>query len=138
MKKNIKYIVKPEEEMVIGIYEDSGEDLKNFVYSLPTSEMRRNIIDMVYTYDIVPFFPEQIKAIAKCHDGDEFDEEIGKKIVEAKINIKRHERIWRVYSHLLEFLQKTMNMLKNDQSVHLDKLYKIQDDYEKHYCGRVE
>ena len=132
MKKDIKYIVKPEEKMVIGIYEDNGEDLRNFIYSLP------NLIDFVYAYNIVPCFPEQIKAIAKCHDGDEFDEEIGKKIVEAKINMKRHERTWRVCSHLLKFLDKMVSRIENDQSVHLNKLYKIQDDYEKHYCGRVE
>jgi tRNA isopentenyl-2-thiomethyl-A-37 hydroxylase MiaE len=133
MNKNIKYIVKPEEEMVIGIYEDNGEDLKKCIYSL-SSNIQKAILGIV----LVPRYPKQIKAIAKCHDGDEFDEEIGKKIVEAKINMKRHERMWRIHSHILESLQKAMNKLKNDQSVHLDKLYKIQDDYEKHYCGRVE
>lgn len=133
MNKNIKYIVKPEEEMVIGIYEDNGEDLKKCIYSL-SANIQKAILGIV----LVPRYPKQIKAIAKCHDGDEFDEETGKKIVEAKINMKRHERMWRIHSHILESLQKAMNKLKNDQSVHLDKLYKIQDDYEKHYCGRVE
>ena len=137
MKKNIKYIVKPEEEMVIGIYDDNGEDLKKCIYSL-SADIQNAIFDLVFIDNMVQRYPKQIKAIAKCHDGDEFDEETGKKIVEAKIDMKRHERMWRIHSHILESLQKAMNKLKNDQSVHLDKLYKIQDDYEKHYCGRVE
>lgn len=139
MNKEIKYIVKPEEKMVIGIYELPHSEvlceLNNFTYS------EREIIRAIFLYserfadDINnPYRTKFIKAIARCHGDDEFDETFGKKLVEAKISKKRHEIVCKQLIAILEivggFREKAMDLL----SKHDDKQFHILRDL-KDYFG---
>lgn len=90
------YIVKPEEKMVIGILEcnkDAYGEFRNALGSLKYSQM----FDFLYerSKDSVG---KKIKAVARCADGDEFDVNIGKKIVDLKLNIKWNTYMWRKFT----------------------------------------
>lgn len=90
------YIVKPEEKMVIGILEcnkDAYGEFRNALGSLKYSQM----FDFLYerSKDSVG---KKIKAVARCADGDEFDVDTGKKIVDLKLNIKWNAYMWRKFT----------------------------------------
>ena len=90
------YIVKPEEKMVIGILEcnkDAYGEFRNALGSLKYSQM----FDFLYerSKDSVG---KKIKAVARCADGDEFDVDTGKKIVDLRLNVKWNTYMWRKFA----------------------------------------
>ena len=104
-KSKIKYIIKPEEKVVIGIYVLSRPELLSEISSFNCVES--NIIESIFLFskrfeDV--FNDKTIKAVARCHDDDEFNEDFGKKLVEANISKKRHEIIMRQSSRIMKIL----------------------------------
>ena len=104
-KPKIKYIVKPEEKVVIGIYVLSRPELLSDTCNFTNVE--KNIIESIFIFSKQfedAFDDKTIKAVARCHGEDEFNEEFGKKLVEAKISKKRHEIIMRQSNRIMKIL----------------------------------
>ena len=121
----IKYIVKPEEKMVIGIaefeYADLYNELQNF--TLLENELIWHLLHRMEASE-----PFTIRATAKCKDGDEFNEEFGKKLVEAKINKKRHEKSLRYAAKILDAMNRISGKTLRLYKKHLCKTEHINRD----------
>jgi len=91
------YIVKPEEKMVIGILECDRHPIKEFEHILNVNQY----CGVVNLFDLIAldyFRGKKIKAVAKCTDGDEFDVDTGKKIVDLRLNVKWNTYMWRKFA----------------------------------------
>ena len=121
----IKYIVKPEEKMVIGVaefeYADLYNELDNFTW--PEREMVWRLLLHMEANE-----PFTIRATAKCKDGDVFNEEFGKKLVEAKINKKRHEKSLRYAAKILDAMDRISGKTLRLYKKHLYKTEHINKD----------
>lgn len=129
----IKYIVKPEEGIVIGIMENTKDMYDEVTQSAKCDNLRRLISEII---DISAEFPLEIKAIARVKDGDTFDEETGKRIVEKKLYGKLHDRLARQYSHLQNIIENLYETALNMESIHIDKYIKIGEDYYEKYVKK--
>lgn len=91
-RKDIKFFVKPEERIIVGVYEEDEDIFMKEVYDkFPGWTL--DVIEAMISSDRFPTYPNVIRATAVCSEDDEWNEEIGKKVVEAKINLKRHNRV---------------------------------------------
>lgn len=133
-KNNIKYIVKPEDKMVVGIYEltdpELFDELSNFT-SLEREIVRDIILFSNRTDDNT--FNVTIKAVAKCHGDDVFDEKYGKKLVEAKIARKRHIIIRKHLSVICDEIYELESKLRGLYRNHYGKLYHINKDLSEYF-----
>ena len=106
---NIKYIVKPENRMVIGICKVSNyEILTRLEKHLDPSiwnECRWGNVKFEHAYKEIT-----LKAFATCDERDEFDENYGKKLVRAKLAYKVDKLAMEYAYEIRENLNK---MLKN-------------------------
>lgn len=130
---DIKYIVKPEDGMVIGIM----EDVKNIHNEIVANE-KCKLLDELYikAFNIGEKYPDKIKATARVKDGDKFDEVTGKRIVEKKLYRKLHERLARQYSQLQDIIEDLYKTALNMESIHVDKYTKISEDYYEKYVKK--
>ena len=99
---NIKYIVKPEEKMVIGLYEIEIPEILNYTDHMKLCE--HNIIIDIMSNSGMLCRDVTVKAIARCSGNDEFDVEFGKKLVAAKICKKRKEIIMKHCAKISDIL----------------------------------
>lgn len=131
---NIKYIVKPEDGMVIGIM----EDVKNINIEIAANEKCKLLDEVLYikAFNIGKKYPDKIKATARVKDGDNFDEVTGKRIVEKKLYRKLHERLARQYSQLQDVINNLSIITSNMESIHIDKAIRINEDYIKKYVDK--
>lgn len=111
------YIVKPEEKMVIGILEcnkDAYGEFRNALGSLKYSQM----FDFLYerSKDSVG---KKIKAVARCADGDEFDVDTGKKIVDLRLNVKWNTYMWRKFAKAEIDLSNIINDIRKAREKYL-------------------
>lgn len=108
-----KYIVKPEEKMVIGtirkfetkrVIDEIGD-----IYGLysPLTLAVDAILPSNYSNDLF----SKIKGVAKCQDCDEFSEKTGKNIVDIKVSYKYHDAMIRKYNYLERNLKKLLNKI---------------------------
>lgn len=127
----IKYIVKPEEGLVIGIYYgNERDDIWETIFSqLPMSEMFA-VIELVCASGNKDY---TIKAIAKCSEEDEFDPEYGKKLVEAKIYRKLHANAIRKIEKLMKNFDKISMRLQNERIRHEWKVSNIDKDLKEYF-----
>ena len=129
----IKYIVKPEEGIVIGIMKNT----KDMYDEVTQSAKCDNLLALISVItDICAEYPSEIKAIARVKDGDIFDEVIGKRIVEKKLYRKLHDRLARQYSQLQDIIEDLYKTALNMESIHVDKYAKISEDYYEKYVKK--
>lgn len=139
---NIKYIVKPEDGVVVGIYETD-------IYR--EAELLRCRIDapdyMMY-HGLLEYFLREIltnncgkdiviKAIAKCSPEDTFNEEYGKKLVAARIDYKYHKMMERVTRYIAKKLQKARRCMLEGEMLHQSKMDAIEDDLRGYFMVKV-
>ena len=128
----IKYIVKENEGLVIGeminkpniLHEMESYGLDDF---FRIAIKRPNVINDV-----------KIKAIARVSGDDIFDAETGKKLVEAKINMKRHARLARQYWSILQYLKKAITKFEMLYEMHAEKVNRICEDIDRHWRGKLD
>ena len=117
-KNIIKYIVKPEEKIVVGIVERPS--------TMPWAT--RNILNgderwLLSGTELWCGDSRKDKAVARCTGEDTFDETIGKRIVELKLNYKWHIRVakslLRCADKLLELSERLTN--ESDKYIALAK-----------------
>ena len=129
----IKYIVKPEDGIVIGIMKNT----KDIYDEVTQSAKCDNLLALISVItDICAEYPSEIKAIARVKDGDTFDEVIGKRIVEKKLYRKLHDRLARQYSQLQDIIEDLYKTALNMESIHVDKYAKISEDYYEKYVKK--
>ena len=139
--ENIKYIVKPEDGVVVGIYDTDvyrEAELLRIRTNVPDFMMYQGIIEdslreilTNYGKDIV------IKAIAKCSPEDTFDEEYGKKLVAARIDYKYHKTMERVARYIAKKLQKARRCMLEGEILHQSKMDAIEDDLRGYFMVKV-
>lgn len=126
----IKFIIKPDEGVVIGLYDTTRDwylDYK-FTHSLSLSDIRlMDILTSHHNFDDNK--PDIIRATAKCDPRDEFDAEIGKRIVRSKIDYKLHIRKSKYFSNMINITVAFLHKLAKRYDYHLEKAENINNDY---------
>lgn len=91
-KQEYKYIVIPETRMVVCecTTEINWWDLKNSVFHDVPNDWDKNV-ESVFKYSNCPVFT--VRAVAKAHPDDTFDETKGKRVAKSKANIKVYHKI---------------------------------------------
>lgn len=91
-KQEYKYIVIPESRMVVCecTTEINWWDLKNDIFHNVPNDWGRNL-ESVFKYSNCPVFT--IRAVAKAHPDDTFDETKGKRVAKSKANIKVYHKV---------------------------------------------
>lgn len=79
---------------------------------------------IIKDFDVLATVPKKIKAIARCHPDDEFDETVGKRIVKARINAKKKKIICRVIDEIIKSIHK---LYINDLMRYKDKISRGED-----------
>ena len=130
---NIKYIVKPEAGIVIGILEVNLEEYLNSMLMQMNSQHR--VIAYTALQNDCPWGLEHytIKAIARCADDDEFDEIFGKKLVEARIYKKLHRKVKLALRRAIKDMWRVAHILENEELIHGRKEDGIQRDLEEFF-----
>lgn len=127
--KDIKFIVKPEDGVVIGIYQFMPyEALRSMRSRLNEQQLWAldNLLERTYsTYTV--------KAIAKCAPNDEFSEEFGKKLVEARIFHKCHLMLQKQLEHVNNNLVMLQLAVENGHYKHMTKAIKIKNDINEYF-----
>lgn len=98
-KQEYKYIVIPEARMVVCecTTEVNWWDLKNSVFHDVPNDWDKNV-ESVFKYSNCPVFT--VRAVAKAHPDDTFDETKGKRIAKSKANIKAYHKIRKCLSEM--------------------------------------
>lgn len=132
--EDIKYIVKPEDKVVIGILNVS---LDEYLRKMLSNQMSWRFGTIAYEalenedgWGIGKF---EIKAIARCADDDEFDETYGKKLVEARIYKKLHNKVKLVLRKAVKDLWKVAYILEQEEVKHGRKEFYIKRDLKEYF-----
>lgn len=98
-KQEYKYIVIPEARMVVCecTTEVNWWDLKNSVFHDVPNDWDKNV-ESVFKYNNCPVFT--VRAVAKAHPDDTFDETKGKRVAKSKANIKVYHKIRKCLSKM--------------------------------------
>ena len=130
--EDIKYIVKPEDKVVIGILNvNLGEYLRKMLSNQMSWHFGTIAYEALEDGDGWGIGNLEIKAIARCADGDEFDEAYGKKLVEARIYKKLHNRVKLVLRKAVKVLWKVAYIL--EEVKHGRKEFFIKRDLEEYF-----
>lgn len=125
-KQEYKYIVIPEARMVVCecTTEVNWWYLKNKAYHYIPTDWDKNLSDE-FRRGSYPTFT--VRAIAKAHPDDVFDETKGKRIAKSKANIKVYHKI-KVY--LREMFKSVHNVEKNLAEHHHDIAYLLSAEFD--------
>lgn len=130
----IKYIVKPEVGVVVGILEVDLEEYLNSVLMQMSPHLRgiayNALQDADYPWGLGHY---TIKAIARCSGDDEFDEIYGKKLVEARIYKKLHTKVKLALRKAIKDMWKAAYVFEKEELVHGRKEHSIQRDLEEFF-----
>lgn len=133
-KNDIKYIIKPQDKIVIGIYQGSVLDyIDDFIIkSLNVSEF--HCFNAITNFDkIEGILGAEIKAIARCSDEDVFDAEFGKRLVEARIYRKIHKKIIDIAENFFINLKKLECKVYEFEFNHRIKINSIDRDLREYF-----
>jgi hypothetical protein len=114
-KQEYKYIIIPESRMVVCECTTAVNwwDLKNDAFHNVPSDWDKNI-EYEFKYNNYPEFT--VRAIAKAHPDDVFDETKGKRIAKSKANIKAYRKISTCLREMLKSVQSVYRNLSEHES----------------------
>lgn len=114
-KQEYKYIVIPESRMVVCecTTEVNWWDLKNSIFHDVPNDWDKNV-ESVLKYNNCPVFT--VRAVAKAHPDDIFDETKGKRIAKSKANIKAYRKILTCLNGMLKSVQSVYRNLSEHES----------------------
>ena len=136
-RRRIKYVVKPEEKMVIG-WINMYDEAKNVASFGEEMTKHSNIYDIdyiLYLLEIEDIWQQNekvLKAVSKCDDRDEFDEKIGKKIVTDIIEKKYHALMMKKYKQIEKKLKKIIESANALNTMHEERLKELQARIDKY------
>ena len=131
-----KFIVKPEDGIVVGIKEvDVGVLIDKVLAQIDFwGRCAYEDLKTKGTFNVRTF-----KAIARCSKDDKFDEEFGKKLVEARIWVKVHEAVMRELESVIENADRLVEVLWAGYELHGAKVEGIEDDmYDYFFSDEAE
>ena len=136
-RRKIKYVVKPEEKMVIGWFNMND----NFENVTTVGEEMEQLFPrfswMLYPLDIEDIYQPNdrvLKAVSRCDDRDEFDEKVGKKIVADVIEKKYHILMMKKFKQIERKAQNIGESAYALGMMHEERLKELQariDEYNK-------
>ena len=131
--KDVKYIVKPEEKIVIGITEPV------YLFGKYVSRIPKRIEELFSILYLITMrgYEDGVKAIARCNEDDEWDERIGKDLVDQKLELKKTYKILRHVWRMKDTLTLMEGYLDEIIKENVDKINKLNDDIERHFLGKV-
>lgn len=124
-KQEYKYIVIPESRMVVCecTTEVNWWDLKNSIFHDVPNDWDKNV-ESVFKYNNCPVFT--VRAVAKAHPDDTFDENKGKRIAKSKANIKAYYKIKVCLKEMFKSVQKVeMSLIEH----HHDIVYLLGEEF---------
>lgn len=138
--KNKKFIIKPEDGVVVGIFTEDNNGFSRILREATSdaSDIQKDIVMALCSYKGYLWDNKPIRSVARCSSDDEWNEEIGKKVAETKLDLKRHVKLIRQYDVLIGELHKLENKLYERQQDHVDKFEKINDDLDHYFRGKVD
>lgn len=134
-RNNVKYIIKPDEKVVVGIVNNRKKIpgvIDELIESFP-----KKYSDMIWfgfqkLITDVPHEKAPLKAIAMCMDEDEFSKETGIDIVDEKLNYKYHSSMVKKYEQLEKYLKLVLDKVEELKILH--QMYmRLSDDELKKY-----
>ena len=121
-----KYIVRPMDEVVVGIKELGFDDgvISEIYKTMKGSYARPMAAFITENYLDVG---DEFKRLAKCKDGDTFSVDVGKNIVDCKTSYKYHKAMKRRYARAIKHLENVIEDFKKLEAKHS----KSEDSYKQ-------
>ena len=137
-RRKIKYVVKPEERMVIGWIDmcDSFKNItsiENELYGV--TKFPYELLYLVGVDDIYQQDKNILKAVSRCDDRDEFDEKIGKKIVADILEKKYHILMMKKYRQVIRKLEGIIENAYSLGLMHENRFRELQTRIDKYNEG---
>lgn len=133
--KGKKFMIIPEAKIVKGTMMEKtvSKDMKRGY-----KRLYKNIIQyLAYRFGAIDEFDlEEISAIAYCDELDTFDENVGVEVCSAKLELKNHRKLAKLYSRIHKALIKTAIIVDHLCVEHNEKAAAIEDDLVRTY-GRM-
>ena len=123
---NIKYIIKPEEGMVIGMLD------KKYCPGVRIETYRKKPGVLWIAEHDIHDDGKYYKAVAKAQDGDVFDEKVGKSIVAKKIKWKYHRNMMKKYQQNIDYFKNIVRELEKLERDHHEKMWKVDEELKKY------
>lgn len=126
-RRKIKYVVKPEEKMVIGWINMCDSD-NNDITSVGW-ELKDNYYFLLSALKVEDIWQQDeriLKAVSRCDDRDEFDEKIGKKIVADILEKKYHILMMKKYKQIERKLNGILDNTYELGMMHENRLRELQ------------
>lgn len=130
--KNKDFIVVPEGRIVKGemaerkVRDDLKMGIKPLYRRLLKLVAEDEELDNGYDFD-------NIKAVAYCDEDDEFDEKAGIDVCGAKLDLKNHRKLERLYRKICDTLMEVELIALHMMEVHKHKAEAIEEDLRKTY-----
>ena len=128
---SIKYIVKPEEGVVVGIGTYSYTEM------FPQFKYDSLNWDQFHLFNSLAGFywddTKQFRAVARCSAPDEFDMEFGKKLVAAKIQLKKNEYICKEINKMFKRYEKLEKKMMGHYKQCFEKMDFIDKDLREYF-----
>ena len=131
----INYRIDEDNRTVTGTIVEESNYMKRFYSRIGVLD--KKVLDLIREeYKDYGNCPPQISAIAKCDPADKFDARTGMRIVQAKIDRKRHFRVKHQLEQLNRYLYELHNIILEERDRHVDKIIAIEEDYVDYYLGK--
>lgn len=130
-RNNIKYIVNPEKGVIVGLCDISMYEYLRKFFEKTLKWEESNVLE--YMVDEKYLRKQTYKAIAKCSGGDEFNEEFGMKLIEARIFRKVHANVMNMVDDYMNNIHKLDSKLSALFWRHKEKLDSIDKDLEEYF-----
>lgn len=129
-----KYIVKPEDKIVIAMAEDdSYEGTFEEVIKYCGDETYCMLLELITNSDNLDIaYGNLFKSVARCDNYDEFNEKVGKEIAGSKTDIKYHRAMAKKYKMILDILQNAMGEISWLYNMHEAKRINIERSIKKY------
>lgn len=137
--RKIEYNVFPKQKTVVAkglkdsylnIYEET---------EMKSSKVARKVVEKILIYnsefphDLDIIYGKDFTGVARCYEGDEFNERVGKEIATCKADMKYHDAIARKYGLIMRMLEETYKELRKLQKYHENKVDNIVEDIDRYY-----
>lgn len=123
-RRKIKYVVKPEEKMVIGWINMCDNDITSVGWELKDNYYF--LLSALKVEDIWQQDERILKAVSRCDDRDEFDEKIGKKIVADILEKKYHTLMMKKYKQIERKMDNILDNVDKLTMMHKERLDELQ------------
>ena len=129
-RRKIKYVVKPEERIVIGWINMCDNDITSVGWELKDDFYF--LLSALKVKDIWQQDERVLKAVSRCDERDKFDEKVGKKIVADILEKKYHTLMMKKYKQIERKMDNILDNVDKLTMMHKERLDELQtriDEY---------